>query len=169
MNLKIDWKPKKQQWLIMLLVGIMLVVIALPTEKPDTKSEIEPINRKGNDSYMSDYETEMEEKLETKLQYVAGIGKVEVMLTLKSTAEKVIEKDRTTLEDSMEETTIYEDASENQIPYVKKEITPEVEGVVVIAQGGGNPETVQHITEAIQALFDVDTHKIKIMKMNHRK
>ena len=49
---------------------------------------------------------------------------------------------------------------------VKKEMTPKIEGVVVIAQGGDDPVVMKNITEAVQALFDVDTHKIKVMKMN---
>ncbi|MEI3220461.1 MAG: hypothetical protein V8S08_13640 [Lachnoclostridium sp.] len=47
-----------------------------------------------------------------------------------------------------------------------KEISPEVEGVIVIAEGGDNPVVIQNISEAVQALFGVDTHKIKIMKLN---
>ena len=49
-------------------------------------------------------------------------------------------------------------------PYVSKELTPEVEGVVVVADGGDNAVTVQNISEAVQALFGVEAHKIKIMK-----
>ncbi len=47
----------------------------------------------------------------------------------------------------------------------QKAVYPEVEGVVVIASGGDNSVVIENITEAIQALFEVDTHKIKIMKM----
>ena len=43
-------------------------------------------------------------------------------------------------------------------------MTPEIEGVVVIADGGDNAVVVQDITEAVQALFGVEAHKIKIMK-----
>ena len=39
-----------------------------------------------------------------------------------------------------------------------------VEGVAVIAEGGDHPVVVQNITEAIQALFGIEAHKIKIMK-----
>ena len=49
---------------------------------------------------------------------------------------------------------------------MSKEITPQVEGVVVLAQGGDDPVVVQNITEAVQALFGIDTHKIRIMKKN---
>ena len=38
-------------------------------------------------------------------------------------------------------------------------------GVLVCAQGGGDPVVVQNIQEAVMALFQVDAHKIKIMKM----
>lgn len=186
LRLKINqMAPKKQQWLIILLVGILLVVIAFPTEEAKEEKSAGKRKEEKNSARM-DYEAQMEEKLKKTLQYVSGVGKTEVMITLKSTAEKVIEKDmentnrnikesddrggeRTTGDSSFGETTIYEGGNENQRPYIKKEMTPELEGVVVIAEGGGNPETVKNITEAVQALFNVDTHKIKIMKMNEKK
>ena len=54
---------------------------------------------------------------------------------------------------------------EGRSPYVVKELEPKVQGVVVIAEGGGNPAVQQNILEAVQALFPVEAHKIKIMKM----
>ena len=42
-----------------------------------------------------------------------------------------------------------------------------VEGVVVIADGAENVLIVKNITDVVQALFDVDSHKIKVMKGNH--
>ena len=46
-----------------------------------------------------------------------------------------------------------------------KTLQPVVEGVVVVAQGGDRPEVSKNITEAIVALFDIEPHKIKIVKM----
>lgn len=172
---------KKQQWLIVLLVGVLLVVIAIPSEKQEIEEE--QMQKATVKTDTTSYTSQMERKLEQVLGQVAGVGEAKVMITLKSTAEKVIEKDgentnqsveeedaqggvRTTKDNNKKETTIYEGGSEEQKPYVKKEMTPEIEGVIVIAEGGGNPTTVQNITEAVLALFDVDTHKIKIMKMN---
>ena len=105
-----------------------------------------------------------------------------VMITLKSGGQKIIEKDQSgssqtteeedseggkrTVEDSTsDKTSIYEqDSDGSSTPYVSKELSPEIEGVVVIADGGGNAVTAQNITEAVQALFGVEAHKIKIMK-----
>ncbi len=46
-------------------------------------------------------------------------------------------------------------------------IAPDVEGVVVIAQGGGTLSVQENIIEAIQVLFDIDANKIKIVKMKN--
>ena len=39
-------------------------------------------------------------------------------------------------------------------------------GVLVVAQGGDNPVVIKDIQEAVQVLFQVEAHKIKVMKMN---
>ncbi|MEI3340576.1 MAG: hypothetical protein V8R80_12125 [Eubacterium sp.] len=43
---------------------------------------------------------------------------------------------------------------------------PEIEGILVVAQGGGNTAVAENISEAAQALFSVEAHKIKVVKMN---
>ena len=69
---------------------------------------------------------------------------------------------------SDEETTVYQNSQEGDNPYVKKVLAPKVKGVVVCAQGGGNAAIMKNITEAIQALFGIDVHKIKVIKMSSR-
>ena len=174
--------PKKRQLLILLLVGILLMVIVLPVPDGREGSEEKGIQAAGEMADTSDYEAYLEEKTARTLQYVEGVGKAEVMITLKSSSQKVIEKDqqsssqtteeedseggtRTLNDISSDKTSIYEQNSDgSQSPYVSKELTPEIEGVVVIADGGDNAVVVQNITEAVQALFGVEAHKIKIMK-----
>ena len=46
-----------------------------------------------------------------------------------------------------------------------QETTPEIRGVVVVAKGGGDPVIQRQIQEAVMALFHVEAHKIKVMKM----
>lgn len=119
--------PTKNQLLIILLVGVLIVVIALPTKKTEEKKTTSDWGIQEE----SDNSTELEQRLESALQDVEGIGKVKVMITLTS--------------------------SEN--------FAQKVSGIVVVTQNGDNAVVKQNITEAIQALFDVDTHKIKIMEM----
>ena len=179
MKTKFEWKLKKNQLMLMLLVGILLIVIAMPVKKTKTKDV--PVEAGTENSYEDEYEEAVERKLEEVLREVEGVGNVKVMVTFQSSSEKIIEKEnsqtvtesdkqggkRETKEAQDSETTVYDSASGGeQTPYVTKEVNPKVEGVVVIAEGGGNAVVIKNITEAIQALFDVDTHKIKVMKRN---
>jgi len=180
-------KLKKDQLLILFLTGVLLLVITLPAGKE--KENRKTVGSRTGQSVITDresYTKEMEQELEEMLSQMDGAGEVKVMLTLASTAEKVIEKDRdtqseqvkesdhqggerTTDKDSLSEETVYKKQNSNgDSPYVTKELTPQVEGVVVLATGGDNPEVAKHITEAVQALFGIDTHKIRIMKKNQK-
>jgi stage III sporulation protein AG len=64
-----------------------------------------------------------------------------------------------------QETVFIEDQSGNQIPFIKETLRPEIAGVMVVTQGGGDAKIISEITEAIVALFGIDEHKIKIVKM----
>lgn len=170
---------KGEQILIFLLAGILLLVIAIPAEpSPDRETvETETAVRKASS------ETEkLEERLKQILGQVEGIGRTEVMITLKSDGQQIVEKDLEHQEGKEEsqnegntgsssqinssESTVYQkDSQGNEIPYVTERISPEISGVLVIAQGGGNPVIANEITEAVMALFGVEAHKIKVMKM----
>ena len=51
------------------------------------------------------------------------------------------------------------------MPYIIQELTPSVEGVLVVAEGAGNATVKKQIQQTIEALFGLDAHKISIMKM----
>ena len=179
--------PKKNQLLLILLTGILLLVIAFPvpdsSESTDQLSEnVRETMTAGSQDSGGDYEKYLEEKTARVLEDVEGVGEVTVMITLKSDGQKIIEKDQSSSSQTTEEedssggkrsvedqssdkTSIYEQNADGaSTPYVSKELAPEVEGVVVIADGGDNAVVAQNITEAVQALFGVEAHKIKIMK-----
>lgn len=133
-------------------------------------------------SEVDDYATFMEEKLEGALSQMAGAGKVKVFITLKASGEKVIEKDEpinrsNTLEEDaeggsrsinnveMQENTVFSTSGTSSEPYVIKTTQPEVEGVMVIAEGAGTGTVSRSISEVVQALFGIEAHKIKVVKM----
>lgn len=182
-----DWKyMKKDRLVILLLVGILLLVISIPAggNKEEKEGFYEASEGKSEKDGWEEnlYTEELEVHLEELFSHMDGAGQVEVMITLASSSEKVVEKDtngesetikeedsaggnRTTTSAVSEETTVYGDGESNHgNPYVSKELTPKVEGVVVLASGGDNAVVKKNITEATQALFGIDTHKIKIIK-----
>ena len=168
-----DRGQKRTRLAILFLCGLLLLVVAVPVPKTGESYETDS---------MADYEKYLEQKTAQTLGVVDGAGKVTVMITLKSTGQKVVEKDqqsthqttkeadsqgetRESEEKSLDKTTVYSQGTDGtQIPYVSKENAPEVEGILVIADGGGNAVVAKNLTEAVQALFGVEAHKIKIMK-----
>ena len=151
---------KKEKLVVILLIGLLLLIAAFPIKERE-KPEILPeeINTIEQAKEEKDWQQQMEEHLERVLEKVKGVGKTEVILTCEGTEKKLVEKD--------EKDTVYtKDVKGNQIPYLTSQEYPKVIGVVVVAEGGDNPVIISNIQEAVQVLFQVEAHKIKVMKMN---
>lgn len=190
----------KDNLIILVLAGVLLFVIALPTrgkETADTKkvigktdTEIKTENEtmtggKSKDaaSTLDAYALKQEEKLRGLLETMEGVGKVEVMITYASSEELVVEKDapvvrsntvekdssggsRTVTQYEAGDTTVYNNDSGEGKPYVIKTLSPRVEGVLVVAQGAGDPLVSHNIAGAVQALFGVEAHRVKVLGMD---
>ena len=147
---------RQDNLIVMVLAGILLAVIALPTKEKENKegerqtmlqleSEISAVNyevpeesaEKKEDTL--DYVSKLERKLEELLSKIEGAGEVHVMISLQESEEFVVEKDT-----------------------IIKTIYPKVEGVAVIAEGAGTGRVTQHIIEVVQVLFDLELHKVKV-------
>lgn len=212
---------KKENFLVLFLMGLLLLVIAVPSSGgeqqknegesgiTDSKNAILDLTgRSGQEAgeLVTDstglsekntgiwegeklsgyYAEEMETALEEILSSMEGAGRVKVMITLRSSAEAVVEKDttqetgnttevdsqggsRNTAELTKSGETVFENGEGGfSVPYVRQVRSPVIEGVLVCAEGGGNKNINKNITEAIQALFGIDVHKIKVIKMSSR-
>ncbi len=209
-NLK---KIRKDQFLIILLSGLLLLIIGIPTkDKDESKVSDETMSlfskEKGTfvenkddvtlhttETNTSSKETEvtmqeareyvsaLESKLEETLSYIEAAGRVKVIVTIKSGILQTVDKDttdiytsnveedasggkRTTSEGETTKETVYlsnEDGAKE--PYVIHESVPQVEGIVVICEGGDSSVVKSEITQAMQALFPLEAHKIRVIRM----
>ena len=172
--------------ILLVLAGVMLLVFSLPEGKNrETTSTGKMTAQNGEElalDAMETYAKKQEQSTEEILSRVAGIGKVKVKLTLAASEERVpLQDNDTTEEDTKEEDSgggnrdisRYETKKESILiqkdgedsPYVVQITAPSVEGVVVVAQGAASAKIQREIIEAIQALFPIEAHKIKVMKM----
>ena len=143
----------------------------------------EPAVRAAAAKPAADYEKELEERIAQILKSVEGVGKVDVMVVLSSSGEKVYRTDRsentsTTKEkdasggerdiasSQSEENTILsqQSGSTGTSPLIQKELYPEISGIVISAQGGDSPTVQAEISQAMEALFGLEPHKIKVLK-----
>ena len=179
------WRQlKKTDWIAAALVGVLLLVVAMPSGGTENKKE-DTAQEKTEQKYeKEDYAEYLEHKLEQVLGQMEGVGKVSVMVTVADQGEDIIEKDKTehtstvtntdsgsmemTTEKESGEETVYEESGGEKAPYVSKEILPEIEGVLVVAEGGDSPRIVSDISDAVKALFQVEAHRIKVVKMSSK-
>lgn len=192
------WKQlKKSDWIVLALGGILLLVIAMPSGSGKNKNTVISTEGAKQETTAQDYSSVtqkegeedayvvyLEEKLETVLSQMDGVGKVKVMITVADNGETVVEKDtastttttqesdstggsRTVTEGDTTQSTVYVETGDETYPYIQKEKLPSIEGVVIVAEGGGNSMVVTNISEAVKALFPVEAHRVKVLKMGN--
>lgn len=167
--------------LILLAAGVALIMFSLPSGSSNNNEETTIAAADaaaGVNSSDQTYEEQMESKLQSLLSSVSGVGETEVMITFKSSKESILQTDSEYSQDLTDETdsaggvrkqessqgssdTVLTNGSS---PYVVKEVMPEIEGVVIICDGGDKASVKSEITEAVQALFGIEAHKIKVLK-----
>lgn len=106
------------------------------------------------------------------------------MVVLSSSGEKVFRTDRsentsTTKEkdasggerdavsSQLEENTVFSQSAGQNTgngPLIEKELYPQISGIVISAQGGDLPSVQAEISQAMEALFGLEPHKIKVLK-----
>jgi len=175
---------RRDNLLILILSGVLLFIIVLPTEQKSENESKEQLEQTVQQpvTETEDFVSSLERRLEELLEEMSGVGKVKVMITLKSSEERIVEKDEPVSRSNTNEndsaggsrmvtqmetgsSTVYSNTGSDSEPYVVKTLSPQVEGVVVVAQGAGNGVINQNITDMVQALFDVEAHKVKVVKM----
>lgn len=186
-NFKLS-QEKKEKVAIMFLLGVFFLLIATPVSSFSGKKKTDSTEQKTDISNSStkniekdEYIEELENKLEQTIGGMEGAGKVLVMITLKGSGEKILDKNQpyeseTTKSKaenqesessrikSDQETVLIEEGGDT-VPIVVQELYPDIEGVVVVCEGGDNSELALHIKEAVEALFSIDAHKIVVCKL----
>jgi stage III sporulation protein AG len=157
------------------LAGVMLIFAGnfFPSGEKQ-KPEIKTASNISSDS-LSD--SGLEQRMEDFFGGIEGVGKVKVMITYKSSGEKIVadetnerdsqnnDGDKVSKETSKEVKKVIVNGSNGNQALVVKELSPEIEGIVIITQGGGDVLVKDALLRAAQALTDVPSYKIEILKM----
>lgn len=192
----VNWKEiGLSKLVIIFMAGVFLLILSLPSGSMSVKKDSTKIGTKKETTVqtvqdtaaqaMKQYAGEQEKELERLLSKVEGIGEVDVMLTIASSEEKrtLQQEDHTSSMSRESDSTggtrnqtqgssktepvlVGEDGKE---PFVVQVQSPQVEGVLVVAQGAGSGVIDSEIIAAVEALFPIEPHKIKVMKMGSPK
>ncbi|WP_066637587.1 stage III sporulation protein AG [Desulfolucanica intricata] len=132
-------------------------------------------------SGMTKTETELADKVRQLLSQIQGAGEVEVSVHLATSSQSQYAVNTVTGQKTTEEkdqgggTRILTETTENgqlvlirgdngsEVPVVAKESAPEIAGVLVVAQGAGDPQIKARLFEATRVALGVEAHKIMVM------
>lgn len=167
--------------LIIFLVGLIIIILATGyIFNKENKTEVVY-----NESDIFDPNV-FEKKLNKILSNIDGAGNVEVMISYKTGIENIPllnTKDNSTLTEETSNSSIKK-TQQGQIetdiifnqenngskePYISKTIMPQVEGVIVTCDGGGNGKVKNDIIKAVQAVTGVTEEKVQVFQKSSKK
>lgn len=152
----------KDKKIIVVLAAIFALGVAMMLYKPEKRVNVESnVEVTEND--------DIEKKLEKILSDVKGAGRVSVMITYKTNGEKIyaynFDKQTENDDSSITQSEKNEMVMSKDEPVVLKEYKPEIEGVLVVSDGGGDEQIKNNLTSAVKALLAVDVNKIEVLVM----
>ena len=106
---------------------------------------------------VSQYQTQLEQQLEGLISQLQGAGKTTVMVTLTTGEETVYAVDTQTGDVQQQEThVLLQDGS----ALAETTYLPQVCGVAVLCEGGGDVRVAARITELLHSLLDLPANRI---------
>lgn len=193
-------KIKTFRWLLVLgLIGVAFVLLSSfnsfggpgnwlkgnEGREPPSTAAFQPtddLNKDGNvaANVFDEIENSFETRVRKILQNVVGVGEVNVMVTIDSTEELVIQRNMKNSQQSTEEKDanggtrhitqytqdgeiVMQESSGEGAPIVTKRIKPKVRGVVVVAGGAENAVVKKIITDAVEKGLNVPSYRISVV------
>lgn len=127
--------------------------------------------------------SDLEERLETILKAINGVGDVRVFINYSESSETVAmynENSKTSVTEEtdtsggvrkVEETDtqkeiVYQEDNGSKIPIVQKTVEPKIEGAIITAKGASDINIKTNIIQAVEAATGLATHKIQVFEMS---
>lgn len=187
-------KAPQKKWIsimsVVVAVGILMIFLnnLFGTKTKPRVTEPSPVKSttevKTQSTLLSQAENQLAQNLEELLSQIQGVGKVTARVNLKSSPEYLYafnsnDTDKTTEEKdtkgasrTITEVTkngtlvlIKEGQTGKENPVIIKEVKPEVDGVIVIAQGADDEEVKAELYDAVATYFHLPAHKITVKPM----
>ncbi len=185
---------RKIENLVLFLILLIITVIAINTiwgnKKEDVKQEdtnssykqlAESIDNSNNQQFD---EYNLEQSLEDILSKIAGVGKVQVLVTYSETSEVVAMYNEKNTSSNTEETDtnggvrkieetdtnkeiIFEDKDGEKTPITQKVVMPKIEGAIITAEGANNANIKTNIIQAVSAATGLSAYRIQVFEMSN--
>lgn len=123
------------------IIAIAVIFLSSITDFDNSKQEDD-----GKMFSVEQYRGALEQSIAEMLSCIEGVGNVRVLVTMENSTEQVY------LQNSTDTKT--------------KEIEPKIRGAVVACTGGGNPVTVDKVTESVTKALGISSSKVCVCKLS---
>lgn len=159
-NKVLDGLRKHKYALAVAAIGMLLICIPFGSDKTEPQMQ----------SQMQQLEVDtMEQRLADILCRIDGAGKVQVMLTMASSEQKVYQEDTDLsgggVDSSRYDTVIIKDSQGNELGLIQQVISAKYQGAIVVCQGAGKPAVKLAIVEAVSRATGLGADQISVLKM----
>lgn len=178
-KLSLLFKDDKLKKLIIILGigGISLLFLSTFLNCDSGSSEVEPTSTLGSVENLEAYREQIERSLCGVVAKIDGAGQTEVFLTLENGSENVYalnnkasssDNDGSADESSEAQYFTVRAADGSEQGLLLKILEPEVRGVVVVCQGGGDSIVRERVLEAVTKALDISSAKVCVTKLSQQ-
>lgn len=128
------------------------------------------------------YASQLEERLQSILEQMDGVGTARVMVTLENGYQNVYAKSEKVNNDVLqdiraedekktqekqvtEQTYVLVDGAGGKVPLVTARLEPEVKGVVVVCEGGDDPLVVRKVVDTVKVALNLSSSRISVSRL----
>ena len=140
------------------VIGIAAMVLLLLAELlPQPEKSTAAESQTAQATAAAQYQDQLEQRLEKLISQLYGAGHTTVMVTLETGEETVYAVDTQTGELQQQEThVLLQDGS----ALAETTYLPQIRGVAVLCEGGGDVRVASRITELLRSLLDLPSNRI---------
>ena len=185
---------KKIENLVFFVIVLIITIIIINTiwngnKNKNTKTNTNDTSKQLATSTSSEAKidkqptNDLEEKLESILSKIQGVGEVKVCINYSQSNEVIAMYNETSTVSNTEENDtsggvrkiestdtqkdiIFEEVNGEKTPITQKVVQAKIEGAIITARGAGNAKTKANIIQAVEAVTGLATHKIQVFEMN---
>ena len=147
----------KNRTSLAVVVGVLAMLLLLLSELLPSGNTQKAAASAAQTATVSQYQAQLEQQLEELISQLQGAGHTTVMVTLSTGEETVYAVDTQTGDMQQQEThVLLQDGS----ALAETTCLPQVCGVAVLCEGGGDVRVAARITELLHSLLDLPTNRI---------
>ncbi|OAH55986.1 MULTISPECIES: hypothetical protein [Bacillaceae] len=163
------WKKGKAdkplKWIAVMLGGGIAIMALGDLQKEDSVKSEEPKDEPA--AVEVDVKSEYERELTNALNQIAGTGHVSVVVNLASSERKVLEKNTSSStgngDVTKEEQVAIIRNGDTENPVILEVRKPDIQGVLVVADGAENVHVKKRIMEAVTRMLGVPVHRVAVI------